>query len=227
MLDRTFWILPTMWRNGLCLDTWSKRHSYLFGRCPRRLRWMTTRKQKYLNTCLPWKYFLIGGAWYIISKLRIWYSSRSWWKRRERRRRDSARRARHGPMVLEHDKVTMSVKRVSLGPHCMMSTSDRQRASSRASRLSFRPLARKFSTLLSVAADALLRMRRKLPLHTLLRTLRSAICIRQRVALLYGKYYSDPGHEYMIRVLKYCYQRLISPPRTDGNAGHRASDESV
>jgi hypothetical protein len=72
-----------------------------------------------------------------------------------------------------------------------------------------------------------LRMRRKLPLHTLLRTLRSAICIRQRVALLYGKYYSDPGHEYMIRVLKYCYQRLISPPRTDGNAGHRASDESV
>lgn len=60
---------------------------------------------------------------------------------------------------------------------------------------------------LVIGVDALADTKKRVS-QTLLRTLRSAICIRQRVALLFGKDDADPGHEYMILVLKYCYQRL-------------------
>lgn len=84
------------------------------------------------------------------------------------------------------------------------------------------------------AADSLADSNRHVS-PNLLRTLRSAIRIRQRVALLYDDVAGgrDPGHEYFVKVLQYCYQRLKPLTQSDttieGQAASAAkvSDDNV
>lgn len=85
---------------------------------------------------------------------------------------------------------------------------------------------------LVVASDSLVEMKKEVS-PNLLRTLRSAIRIRKRVSLLYvGGQGRDPGHEYFVRVLQYCYQSLkplasnAKTRSTSVDAGTSRQDES-